>query len=347
TDPETDLAVLRIKAPESLPAARLGDSSQLQVGDWVIAIGTPFNLSSTVSAGIISNAGRELLSNQRTRFLQTDAAINPGNSGGPLVNLDGEVVGINTAIASSSGSFQGIGFAIPSSVARWVMSQLIETGSVQRGYLGVNIQETNTALAEQLGVGRRAGVLVAEVLPGTPAAEAGFEAGDVITEYAGKRVSTPRDLQELVERTAINSRERVTVVRDGRERQLQVMVKPLPSRGPRPAGLADEEPQEQPADDEGYADNDLGLEVADLTDETAQQLGFEGREGVLITGVESDSPADLIGLSEGMLILKVGKQTVTSLDEFKEALQKESLDEGVLLHVRTQAGNRFVVLKRE
>ena len=185
TDPSTDLAVLRLTGVDSLPAAKLGDSDDLEIGDWVIAIGNPFELELTVSAGIISGKGRVLGAIDRAMFLQTDAAINPGNSGGPLVNLDGEVIGINTAIASNSGGYQGVGFAIPINLAKWVTTQLIEKGSVQRAYLGVVIGEVNAALAEQFNVPRNGGVLVSEVLPKTPAADAGFGRDLILSRVVG------------------------------------------------------------------------------------------------------------------------------------------------------------------
>ncbi len=342
TDPDTDLAVLRIEAAQSLPVAQLGDSDSLQIGDWVIAVGNPFGLDQTVSAGIVSGKGRELASNQRRNFIQTDAAINPGNSGGPLVSLDGEVVGINTAIASNNGSYQGVGFAIPSNLAKWVMAQLIEKGSVQRAYLGVKIGEITDDLAEVLGVRRGQGVVVGEVLPGTPAAEAGFEEGDIITQFAGKPVSKPRALQELVERSALNSKQQLLVIRDGQPLALVVVVRPLPAEsrsGERSSGSRND------PDGPAYEANELGIEVVELTPELAKQLGFEGRKGALVRSVAEDSLAAKAGISEGMLILKVGTQKVESVQGFESALEGQSTDKGILLLVRTADANRYVVLK--
>jgi serine protease Do len=344
TDPLTDLAVLRIEGAGSLPYAKLGDSDQLQIGDWVIAVGNPFGLDSTVSAGIISSKAREL-SSSRSRFLQTDAAINPGNSGGPLVNLDGEVVGVNTAIASNSGGYQGIGFAIPSNQAKWVMQQLIKSGVVQRAYLGVSIGEVSGDLAQQFGVRRRDGVLVSEVHPKTPAAEAGFEAGDVITEYAGNKVHTPRDLQELVERTPIGSKEDVKVLRDGKPVGLQVVVKQFPKEMVE-SGLV-QPGHRQPEDDSSYTSNSLGIAVTDLTENNAETLGFKDHQGVVITEVEPDSPAARAGLREGTLIMSVAKKHVGNLKEFKEAVRDVDPAKGVLLWIRSDDQNRFVVLKKE
>ncbi len=229
TDPQSDLAVVRIKADESLPAAHLGNSDDLDIGDWVIAIGQPFEQENTVTAGIISGKGRELGS-QRTKYLQTDAAINPGNSGGPLVNLAGEVIGINTAIASNSGGYQGIGFAIPINQAKWVTDQLVKNGSVSRGYLGVSIGEVTSELAAKFGVQKGEGVLVAEVMPNTPAAEAKMQDGDIITKFAGTAVHSPKEVQDLVERAAIGKAEQVSILRDGKPMTLNVTVKPLPEK---------------------------------------------------------------------------------------------------------------------
>lgn len=346
TDPATDLAVLRIKVDGSLPAAKLGDSDKLQIGDWVIAVGNPFGFDSTVSAGIISGMGRDLEprnQDKRARYLQTDAAINPGNSGGPLVNLEGEVVGINTAIASNNGGYQGLGFAIPSTLAKWVMRQLIDTGVVQRSYLGVGISEVSGKLADKLGVGHRAGVVVGEVYPNSPAAEAGFKPEDVITSYGGKKIRTSRDLQELVERTPAGEKQRVEVLRDGKPVELHVVVKPLPkefgehaSRGRRGGDQHS-----------GFRSDEIGVEVAELTENNAEKLGFKDFQGVVITEVAEGSLAAQAGLREGMLIMRVEKHPVHNVDEFKAAMKEASLDDGILLWVRTEGGNRFVVLEKK
>ena len=345
TDPATDLAVLHIEGAGSLPYAKLGDSDQLQIGDWVIAVGNPFGLDSTVSAGIISSKGRELRSNRRSSFLQTDAAINPGNSGGPLLNLEGEVVGINTAIASNTGSFQGIGFAIPSNQAKWVMQQLIKSGVVQRAWLGVGIEEVSGDLAQQFGVKRHEGVLIADVRPNTPAAKAGFEVGDVVIEFAGKKIRSPRDLQELVERTPIDSKQDVKVLRDGKPVDLQVVVKPLPTDL---AETASASPKRHGSDDRsGYKHEDLGIEVTDLTENNAEKLGFKDYKGVVITEVAPDSIAAEAGLHEGTLIMSVAKKRVENVKQFEEAMKGQDVTKGVLLWVRSNNRNAFVVLKKQ
>jgi len=340
TDEQTDLAVVRIKPDSPLPAAKLGDSNSLDIGDWVLAIGCPFELDLTVSAGIISGKGRALAAGRRTNFLQTDAAINPGNSGGPLVNLRGEVVGINTAIASRTGGYQGVGFAIPINVAKWVASQLIEKGKVERAYLGVVIGKMDAPLARKLGVESGKGVLVSEVMKGTPAAAAGVQVGDVIVAFAGQPVSTPRQLQELVERSPIGSTQRMDILRDGKPLSLSVKLEALPEDFELAAG-----PQGAPGMTR-YHNKDLGLGVTELTGQLARQLGYEGLSGVVVSDVEPGSLAAAAGIREGMLILRVGKKPVKSVAEFRQALQGESLEEGILLLLRTEQGNRFVVLQR-
>ena len=228
TDPKSDLAIVRIPVEVPLKAAKLGDSSQLEIGDWVIAIGSPFELEMTVSAGIISGQGRGIDKIERGRLIQTDAAINPGNSGGPLVNLDGEVVGINTAIASNNGGYQGIGFAIPINRAKWVASELMNHGAVRRAALGIRIDELGPEAADKLKLPPRSGVLVADVLPGGAAADAGLKINDVIVEFAGDPVRGPRDLQDLVEQKPVDSQQPLTVMRRGESVRLQVTLKPLP-----------------------------------------------------------------------------------------------------------------------
>jgi serine protease Do len=227
-DPLSDLAIVRVKDGQRLPTARLGDSSALEIGDWVIAIGSPFELETTVSAGIISGQGRGIEKIQRGRLIQTDAAINPGNSGGPLVNLDGEVVGINTAIASSNGGYQGIGFAIPIDRAKWVMRELLDHGQVRRAYLGIRIDELSPEAAQKLRLPPRSCVFVVDVVRDSPADAAGLKTNDVITEFAGERVRGPRDLQDVVEQKPLGSQHPVKAMRDGKSVTVTVTLKPLP-----------------------------------------------------------------------------------------------------------------------
>jgi serine protease Do len=231
-DADSDVALLRLQnAPANLPIAKLGDSDRLATGDWVIAIGSPFELEATVSAGIISGKGRGISKIRRGKLLQTDAAINPGNSGGPLVNLDGEVVGINTAIASSSGGYQGIGFAIPINQARWVLSQLREHGEVRRSYLGVNIESLTRQRAIDMGLPAVAGVFVKSVARNGAAANAGVRPRDVIVEFAGTPVHDSRDLQNVVERKPAGTRHQIKIFRDGVPSTLDVVVGLMPTKG--------------------------------------------------------------------------------------------------------------------
>jgi serine protease Do len=342
TDPDSDLAVVRLADAKGLPTARLGDSDKLDTGDWVIAIGNPFELETTVSAGIISGKGRELGGIRRAKFLQTDAAINPGNSGGPLVNLAGEVVGINTAIASNSGGYQGIGFAIPINLAKWVSGQLIAKGSVERGYLGVSIGPLEKSMAAKLGVADRKGALVTEVMPGTPAAEAGVQELDVITAFDDQPVDGPRTLQEVVERSTIGKPHKLAVLRDAKTLTLTISVKPLPeklARGGQGGGR-----QSSPSGKESYTSEAFGLAVTSKA--TVSEDAYEGFDGVIVERVEPDGIAAEAGLGPGVLIRKVGRMPVASIDDFAAAIEKESPEEGVVLQVRTPRGNAVILLKK-
>lgn len=342
TDPESDIAVLRLKNVKDLVPAQIGNSDEMAIGDWVIAIGNPFELETTVSAGIISGKGRELGMIRRSKFLQTDAAINPGNSGGPLVNLDGQIIGINTAIASKTGSFNGVGFAIPINHAKWVMQQLLDKGSVQRGYLGVGISAVGSDLAQKMKLPPQQGLIVGEVMAKSPAAEAGLTEGDVILNINGQAVRTPRDLQEVVERTAVDSKIELNLLRDGKPMKVNVTVKPLPDQVAATArpSMNQQGRSVAPAMTEakGY-----GFSVTEMS--TSDSKTFAGMTGVLVGEVDDEGPAQEKGLEKGMLIRKVGRTPVSSVAEFTAALEKESSLDGVIFQVRTAAGTRFVVIK--
>jgi serine protease Do len=343
TDPTTDLAVVRLQGAKDLPAARLGNSDDMEIGDWVLAIGCPFELDHTFSAGIISSKGRELDDGNHARFLQTDAAINPGNSGGPLVNIDGEVIGINTAIASNSGGYQGIGFSIPINTAKWVTKQLTENGKVSRSYLGVQLEEISSDLAAKLGVHANEGVLVADVMQNAPAAAAGVKEGDVITTFAGTAVHTPHDLRDLVESAAVGSKQTLGIEREGKHLSLDVTLKSLPDN------LADKgrvHRGRMNRDNSGatfYAE-EFGVEVGDISGNEAET--FKGFEGVVIRQVDDGSVAAKKGLEPGMLIRAVNKTPVKNVEQFADVMKKASPKEGVLLLVRTANGNRYVVLQK-
>ena len=340
TDPQTDLAVLRFEAEETLPIAKLGDSDKLDIGDWVIAVGNPFELEQTVSAGIISAKGRSLNSVRRARFLQTDAAINPGNSGGPLVNLAGEVVGINTAIFSRTGGYQGIGFAIPINLAKWVTPQLAKNGSVRRAYLGVVIAPVTPERSEELGIAPNRGVVVDDVMEDSPAARSGLQKDDVVLSFDGQPTSRVADLQEIVERSGANSKHKLSVMRDGEPLELQVVVEIMPENLNRPLRILKSSP-------EFHTDKVLGLTVMNLGDYMARQLGFEGKSGALILSVDKGRPAGRAGLAEGVLIQKVNDKPISGVTDFVEAMQDASLSQGIALEILTQTGSRRLELKSE
>lgn len=341
-DEQSDLAVLRIKTDKKLPAATLGDSDKLEIGDWVLAVGHPFDLDLTVSSGIISGKARALPSGHRSDFLQTDAAINPGNSGGPLVNLDGEVVGINTAIASNSGGYQGIGFAIPANLAKWIVRQLIEKGSVQRAYLGIRIEEIGAKEAEKLGIDPGQGVLVAEVFADTPAAKAGLRKNDRIVNFAGREVHNPRQLQEIVEQAEVGSSPTAQIVRDGKPQSVRVIASPLPKN----FGLAGAILQD-PKLAAGSAATEWGIKIADPSKAEIERFGYQGFKGALVKEVEADGPAGQAGISSGMLVMQVDKKPVRSAAEFNLAMKNQSLSKGVMLLVRTaDGGSRLVQLRK-
>ena len=338
TDPKTDIAVVRIDTKDSLPAAVIGNSDQLNVGDWVIAVGAPFGLDETVTAGIISAKARGIGITAREEFLQTDAAINPGNSGGPLVNLDGQVIGINTAISSTSGGYQGIGFAVPVNLARWVGDELMAHGTVQRAFLGVGIQSIDSTLSKQLGLDTVRGAVVTDVRVGSPAANAGLLSGDVILEFDGMSITKPADLQGRVERASLNDAHKVVVLRDGRKMSIDVRVEAMPTTvfAVEPTKAEKSTPSEF---------NGLGLQLSDLTPDVASQLGMSDVNGVVITGVKSGSPAANVGLEDGMVIRKVGKMSVKSVAEFGDALKQFKPEDGVLMLVQAGETSRFVVVK--
>ena len=311
-DAKTDLALIKIDAT-GLPAATLGESSKVRVGDWVLAAGNPFGFNFTVTTGIVSAEGRALGGNYDD-FIQTDAAINPGNSGGPLFNTRGQVIGINTAIYSSTGSYAGIGFAIPVDIARSVMDQLKEHGRVIRGYLGVEIQEVTPNLAKAFGLPGPEGALVASVSQNGPAAKAGLERGDIIIKYNGQTVPDQQMLPEMVAQTPIGSTVPVEVIRDGKTITLNAKVAEL-----QPEKVASAESEAHPA-------AKWGLSVETLTPQIAQQLGIHNEEGVAISNVLQDSPAGDAGLQSGDVILQLNHQKITSADQFDEsarAIQKK------------------------
>jgi serine protease Do len=330
-DPKTDLAVLKVETQDKLPVATLGDSEALRVGDWVMAIGNPFGLTHTVTTGIVSAKGRVIGAGPYDDFIQTDAAINPGNSGGPLFNMQGEVVGINTAINPSG---QGIGFAIPAHVAKPLIPQLVATGEVTRGYLGVNIQSITPELAKALQLDGGKGALVAEVMPGTAAEQAGIKRGDVIMSFNDKDVDSVRDLPAMVASTPVGEKASVTVLRDGKTHEIELTVGKLPS---------DEIAAAEPSQVE---QGKWGLQLQELTPQLAEQYELKAEEGVLVADVQPGSPAAEAGVREGDVILEVNRQTVTSMQEVKDILAKADEKDALLLLVKRGEGSLFMALAK-
>jgi serine protease Do len=348
-----DLAIVRLNTSEALPYLQLGDSDAMEIGDRVLAAGAPFGLTGSVTAGIVSGKGRNGLNNSRSvyeDYLQTDAAINPGNSGGPLVNLEGKVIGINTAIKSRSGGFQGVGLAIASNLAKNIVQQLIRDGTVQRGYIGLQVAELTSDVANQLGLKEHEGVVVSRVFEGSPADKAGLQDGDVVTTLDGKPVKDGRELQRIVGTLALKKPVDVTVVRDGKPKRLAVTIAQMPDN----YGVVREasttlRPRED--NDEVTVDK-LGLGIADLTPELASRYGFkESATGVLVTEVEASSVAAQAGLRRGMLLLRVDKKPITSAKALRQSMEKASLDKGLLLFVQYPqnqgGGTAYLVLKAE
>ncbi|MEI6558642.1 MAG: DegQ family serine endoprotease [Rhodospirillaceae bacterium] len=349
-DTKTDIALLKVAADHGLVAVPFGDSDHMRVGDWVLAIGNPFGLGGTVTAGILSARARDINAGPYDDFLQTDASINRGNSGGPMFNLSGEVIGINTAIFSPSGGSVGIGFAIPSALARSVVAQLQEFGHTRRGWLGVRIQGVTPEIGESLGLPKPHGALVASITPNGPAAVAGIQPGDVVSTFDGKEVSEMRRLPRIVADTAINKVVPVLVWRKGKQLSFQVKVGELEAA--EESGLLanandDQGKQQQQAPAAPKAFDKLGLKLSALTADLRQQFELNAEaKGVVVTEVQSGSPAAEKGLRPGDLILEVSQQTVTSPADVAALVQKARGDgrKSLLLLVDRQGDLRFVAL---
>ncbi len=334
SDQQSDVALLKIEA-SGLTAAALGDSSKLKPGQWVIAIGSPYNLDFSVTAGIVSAVGRNLGDDQRyVPFIQNDAAINRGNSGGPLFNLAGEVVGINSQIFSNTGGSIGLSFAIPIDYANKVVAQLRAKGKVSRGYLGVGLQEVSAALVKSLGLSKVTGALVAQVNPDTPAARAGLKESDVIVSVNGQKIERSSDLPPVIGATAPGTKVTLGVVRDGKPITVPLVVGELP--GNLAAGGAIPAPQAVPA--KGDA---LGLNVRELTGEEREQSGIDG--GLLVENVTSAS-ARRVGLRPGDVVIMVGRKRVNTVAEFKSAAAAVPKSEAAMLLVRRGGNNSFIAL---
>ncbi len=337
TDPKTDLAVIKISA-KNLPAIKWGDSDTLQVGEFVLAFGNPYSLGHTVTMGIVSALGRANVGvADYEDFIQTDAAINPGNSGGPLVNIKGELIGINTAIFSRTGGYQGIGFAVPSNMANSVMTQLINEGKVTRGWLGVTIQNLTPELAKEFVLEKSTGALVTDIFSGSPAEKAGLKRGDVILEVNEKKIRNVESLRNVVAQSKAGSTMHLNILRDGKTMEVSVNITEYPQ------DLAQAEKVESPEDELNEEKTLAGLSVADLTRDIAKQLGLSKNDnGVVIVRVESYSTAEDAGLKKGDVIQEVNKRKIRNLNDFNRVLPGIGEGDTILLFIN-RSGNKFYV----
>jgi Do/DeqQ family serine protease len=331
-DPKSDLAVINIDTPDDLPVATLGDSSKIRIGEWAIAIGNPFGLNQTVTVGVISAVGRSDVGiTMYEDFIQTDASINPGNSGGPLLNLNGEVIGINTAIVATG---QGIGFAIPINMAREIKDRLISQGKVVRGWLGVGIQELTEELAAQFGVKPEEGVLVSNVMKGSPAEGGGVKSGDIIQEFNGIRITNVHQLQREVAQTSVGSQVKLRVLREKQGLTLTVAL------GEQPAELTAAEPGAAPSE----TAERFGMTVQEMTPELRSQLRLANIDGIMISSVEESGPAAAAGIRPGDIVTEANREPVKSMRDFARILGKMQRGSNLLLLVRRNGNSRFVVL---
>jgi len=328
-DPVTDIALIKIEAKGNLPTVALGSSDDLKVGEWVTAIGSPFGLQYTVTAGIVSAKGRAIGSGPYDDFIQTDASINPGNSGGPLINMKGEVVGINTMIIAGG---QGIGFAIPIDMAKGIVTQLKTSGEVTRGWLGVTIQDLKGDLADYYGLKGKTGVLVASVVPGDPADQAGIKPKDVITDVNGQTVNTSRDLTSLAANLGVGDKAQVKILRNGKSKTLEVQI------GKRPLTMASVSENRQKEKEGEY-----GFRVTDLTPEMARRFKIEETSGVMVVGVAPKSKADAAGIQQGDLIIEINHQNVASVKDFKNLIDQYKKAEGINLLVKRMNAGLMVI----
>ncbi len=336
-DPRSDIAVIKIEG-NGYPFLPLGDSDAIEVGAWVIAIGNPFGLSESITVGIVSAKGRSGIGlADYEDFIQTDAAINPGNSGGPLLNIEGKVIGINSAIYSASGGNLGIGFAVPINMAAAIYRQILQTGTVVRGYLGVSIQDMTTDLAKSFGLEKEEGILISDVVPDSPAAQAGLQSGDIILELDGKKVENVTSFRNTIALTAPGTEVQLKIRRDGKESVRKLTIGRLPDEAAQAA---------TPAAPDSVATR-LGITVESLTPQWRERLGLKEDRGVVVSGVAPDSPAASFGIREGDLVISVNRQPVNSPKEFGEALERSKKTGRVLLLVKSRAMTRYLVIPIE
>ncbi|MCP3688154.1 MAG: DegQ family serine endoprotease [Gammaproteobacteria bacterium] len=336
SDKASDIAVLKVDA-SGLQALKFGDSDDLKVGEWVLAIGSPFGFDHSVTAGIVSAKGRPLPNDNYVPFIQTDVAINPGNSGGPLFNLDGEVVGINSQIYSRTGGFMGLSFAIPIEMAVDVANQIKETGHVSRGWLGVLIQEVTRELAESFGMKNPHGALVLKVLEESPAEEAGLRVGDVIVEFNGKKVMRSSSLPPLVGRSSVGKKSNVTVIRDKKRKNIKVTIAELPT--------SVKQASFNPEDDTPKQSSAMGMSVNPLSDTARKKLKISS--GVQVVEVEDTGAARDAGIQKGDIITMIDNQEISSIDEFEEITDDLKPGKSVALLVQRRSGPVFLAIRPE
>ncbi len=341
-DPKTDIAVIKIEAT-GLPALPWGDSNKLRVGEIVFAIGNPFGLNSTLTMGVISAVGRANVGiADYEDFIQTDAAINPGNSGGALINARGELVGINTAIVSRTGGYQGIGFAVPSSMARQVMESLIKYKKVVRGWLGVSIQEVTSDLAEEFGVKDLKGALVSGVMKGSPAEKAGIKQGDVLLAFGGKEVEDTGHLRNMVSQTPVGTKVKVKLLRQKKEMELEVTVAELPKK------LGEAGTEEGTGGSEEESNALSGITVRELTPELAKRFGLgEGESGVVIVKIDPGSRAAEAGVRPGDVVLQINQKDIATIEDYKKAASRIRPKDRTLLLISRKGEDLFVTIKPE
>ncbi|HON58879.1 MAG TPA: DegQ family serine endoprotease [Smithella sp.] len=329
TDEKTDIALIKIKPDHNLPVAEIGDSELLRVGEWVIAIGNPFGLAQTVTAGIVSAKGRVIGAGPYDNFIQTDASINPGNSGGPLFNMQGKVVGINTAIVAQG---QGIGFAIPINMAKNILGDLKTKGKVSRGWLGISIQDISEDIAKSMDYKGTTGVLVTDVFQNDPADKAGIKVGDIILEINEKKIADSHDLLLTVASLHAGERAKIKIYRDGREMIFNVNVS---------------ERKNEPEIALSKSEGNFGIKAQEITKSLAQQLGISSDHGVIVTDVEPGSPADEVGIQPRDIILQVNKVKITSFKQYLSEMSKAVKNKSVVLLVKRGKSNFFVSIREE
>jgi Do/DeqQ family serine protease len=331
-DSRTDLAVLHIKAKD-LPVATLGDSDKLEVGEWAIAIGSPFGLEHTVTVGVISAKGRSGLGTGTYEdFIQTDASINPGNSGGPLCNIDGEVVGINAMIIQPG---TGIGFAIPINMAKQILNDLIKTGKVVRPWLGISVQDITPEMMEHFKLKEKEGVLVGQIYSGTGAEKAGLASGDIIKAVDDKSVKNVSELVKEIQKKKVGQKVKLSILRDGKAVTIDVTTSPMPDKA------------ELQKEKEGEGEEKIGARLQELTPQLANRYKISGiKQGLVVTGVEDGSLADEIGLKEGDVILEINRKKIESLKDFEKAMKDANPEKGILFHLHRKGSSFYLTFKQ-